>query len=409
MLVATYRFLLWLSFPLLFIYTSILSLAYRCPSYLLQRLGFALPVLDKPPLWIHCASVGELNTALLFVAAWQRRYPQERILISSTTISAKRVFESNTLRNAQHCYLPLDYASFSRRFLRCVQPRAAVIMETEIWFNLFKNCTRHKVPIAIINARLSQKTLKRSRWVRAYYEHSLAQVQRILAKSQRDYSAYIELGALPWKIKMVGNLKYALKIDADLPKLINKPYLLAASTHEDEELQIAQIWQKTKKNGFVLVIAPRHPRRTKKILRTLTKNKLRASCYPSGGIAEDGDIIVFNRIGQLHALIKHAHLVFLGGSLVAKGGHNLLEAARLGTPQVTGHYLENVLEEAQALNHAGALMIVEHAASLIPLFEKAISGTSDYAQNVKAAQDYLDLHADIAERYADELEQLTST
>lgn len=406
MLIVIYRLLLWFSFPLLLIYTLTSSLTHRCPSYLLQRLGFALPILDKQPLWIHCASVGELNVALLLISAWHRRYPQDLILITSTTISSKRVFESQQHLNVHHCYLPLDYVSFSKRFLKCIRPRATVIVETEIWLNLFKNCAEHNVPIAIVNARVSQRTSKQKGWLRAYYEQSLAHTRIILAKSERDYAAYLALGALPWKTKTIGNLKYAIKVDNHLPNLINQPYLLAASTHDDEELQIARAWQAVKKNSFVLVIAPRHPQRTKKILRSLKKNKLRACCYLENGYEKDTNIIIFNRIGQLKSLMKHARLVFLGGSLVAKGGHNLLEAAALGTPQATGHYLDNVVEEAQALNNAGALIIIDNAASLIPLFKKVVTEPNSYAQNAKAAQDYLSLHADVAERYVEELERL---
>ena len=406
MIAVVYRLLLWVMFPLFLFYTVIVGIRYRSFRYILQRFGIRLPALPERPLWIHCASVGELNTALLFLDQWVAKYPEDRILVTTTTISSARVFESKVRHHMQHCYLPLDYIFLVKHFLKTLRPRAALIMETEVWFNLFHSCAKFHLPTVIINARLSKRTANANVWVRRYYEQSLMLLKVIYAKSERDRETYIQAGAPPWKIKTLGNLKYAASFNEYLPDLINKPYILAASTHDDEELQIARVWQRTEKRNYVLVIAPRHPQRAEKILNALQSNHIRADYYHRARAIGDGDIILYNRIGQLPQLIKHARLVFLGGSLVNKGGHNILEAAMLGTPQVTGFYLDNIIEEAQALNEMGGLIIIDDAQALADIFGNVIKQPDYYQKNAEAAKNYLSRYADIAQRYIAELESL---
>ncbi len=279
-------------------------------------------------------------------------------------------------------------------------------METEVWFHLFHRCAELRIPTVIINARLSERTVNANVWVRRYYEQSMTPLKAVYAKSERDRETYIQAGAPPWKIKTLGNLKYAASFDEQLPDLINRPYILAASTHDDEELQIVGVWQRIEKRNFVLVIAPRHPRRAEKILNALQRNNIRADYYHPDTAVGDDDVILYNRIGQLPQLIKHARLVFLGGSLVNKGGHNILEAAMLGTPQVTGFYLDNIIEEAQALNEMGGLIIIDDAQALVDIFGKVIKQPDYYEKNALAAKNYLSRYADIAHRYIAELESL---
>ena len=406
MIAVVYRLLLWVMFPLLLFYTVIVGIRYRSFRYILQRFGMCLPALRERPLWIHCASVGELNTALLFLEQWIAKYPEDRILVTTNTISSARVFRSKIRQCMQHCYLPLDYILLVKHFLKVLRPRAALIMETEVWFNLFHSCAERHIPTVIINARLSKRTANANVWVRRYYEQSLMSLKAIYTKSERDRETYIQVGTPPWKIKTLGNLKYAAKFEGQLPDLINRPYILAASTHDDEELQIARIWQQIEERNCVLVIAPRHPERAEKILNALRRNHIRADYYRPNTTVNDGDIILYNRIGQLPQLIKHACLVFLGGSLVNKGGHNILEAAMLGTPQVTGFYLDNIIEEAQALNEMGGLIIIDNAQALADILENVVKQPDYYQKNAEAAKNYLSRYADIAQRYIAELESL---
>ncbi|MBC6414475.1 MAG: hypothetical protein GDA45_06310 [Chromatiales bacterium] len=407
MLSIAYRLLLWAGLPLLLLYTITVGVRSRSFRYILQRFGLRLPAMSKQPLWIHCVSVGELNTALVLLEQWLDRYPEDRILVTTSTTSAATVFASKADARMQHCYLPLDYRWSIMRFLKTLKPRVAIVMETEVWFNLFHGCAELNIPSVIINARLSKRTAEANVWLRRYYQQSLALTKAIYAKSERDRDTYMRVGVVPWKIKTLGNLKYAVQFaDRQLPNLINKPYILAASTHDDEELQIAKAWQQIEHGNFALVIAPRHPQRLQKILHTLNRHRIRAHCYHPNATIGDGDTVVYDRIGQLPQLIKHAHLVFLGGSLIDKGGHNILEAAMLGTPQVTGFYLDNIAEEAQALNQAGGLIIVDSANALPDIFTRVVQQPNYYQQNAVAAKNYLAQRADVAQNYIAELVSL---
>ena len=406
MIAVAYRLLLWAVFPLLLPYTVIVGIRHRSLRYILQRFSLHLPASSDRPLWIHCASVGELNTALLFLEQWLAKYPEDRILITTNTVSSARVFEAKARHHMQHCYLPLDYMFLVQHFLNVLRPRAILIMETEVWLNLFHSCSKLHIPTVIINARLSQRIANANVWIRRYYEQSLEFLKAIYAKSERDRETYIQAGAPPWKIKTLGNLKYAAKFEGQLADLINRPYVLAASTHNDEELQIARIWQRIEKRNYVLVIAPRHPERAEKIFNAFQRDHIHMDYYHPNTTVSDGDIILYNRMGQLPQLIKHACLVFLGGSLVDKGGHNILEAAMLGTPQVTGFYLDNIIEEAQALNEMGGLIIIDDAQALVDIFVNVIKQPDYYQKNAEMAQDYLSRYTDIAQRYIAELEGL---
>lgn len=406
MLSTAYRLLLWAGLPLLLLYTIAVGIRAHNFRYILQRFGMQLPTITQRPLWIHCVSVGELNTALLLLEQWINKYPEDQILVTTSTISAAAVFQSKANPRMQHCYLPLDYKFSVMRFLRKLKPRAAIIMETEVWFNLFRGCAELHTPTVIINARLSQHIADANVWIRHYYQHSLALPKAIYAKSERDRETYMQAGVPPWKIKTLGNLKYAANYETQLPNLINKAYILAASTHDDEELQIAKAWQQIDHRKFALVIAPRHPNRAQKIMRSLNRNRIPINCYNPNLAIGDGDIVLYDRIGQLPQLIKHAHLVFLGGSLVNKGGHNILEAAMLGTPQVTGFYLDNITEEAHELNKAGGLIVVDSAHVLADIFARVIKQPDYYKMNAEAAKNYLAQHADIAQHYIAELEAL---
>ena len=414
MLPLLYRTLLRLLFPAILLHTAMLAARDRCRRYLPQRLGLCLPASPRPPVWIHCASVGELNTALALAEAWRGARPDDDVVLTSATITARRLFVQKAPAGMRHCYLPLDYPSLARRFLRRIRPRCALIMEAEIWLNLFAECAARDVPVIIVNGRLSARTLRPARYVKAYYRRSLAHVRAVLAKSARDYDNFVALGAPPEKTEHCGNLKYAarparpaVRASARARPLIQHRYCLAASTHAGEETAVARAWRAADVGDAVLVIAPRHPQRCGAIAR-----RLRRAGFTVARIVEDapgrnedrGAIRLFCGIGRLPVLIRHAQFVFLGGSLVAKGGHNLLEAARLGTPQATGPHLEQVAEEARALREAGGLLVIHDASELSAIFARAVGG--GYREMAANAAALMRAQSDVAARYVKRLQAL---
>ncbi len=411
MLPFLYCNLLRLLFPAVLLHTATLAARDRCARYLPQRLGLCLPASRRPPVWIHCASVGELNTALALAEAWRAARPDDDVLLTSTTTTARRLFLQKAPAGMRHCYLPLDYPSLARRFLRKTRPRCALIMEAEIWLNLFGECATRGVPVIIVNGRLSDKTLRPARYVRDYYRQSLAHVHRVLAKSARDRDNFVVLGAPPEKTETCGNLKYAVGLAARAPAnerpLIGRPYCLAASTHAGEEIAVADAWRAADVGDAALVIAPRHPQRCAAIARQLRRAGFAVARggEDARGTNEEGAAIrLFCGIGRLPVLIRHAQFVFLGGSLVAKGGHNLLEAARLGTPQATGSHLEQVAEEARALREAGGLLVVNDASELGPIFARAVRG--GYREMAANAAALMREQSDVATRYVQRLQAL---
>ncbi len=398
-----YRSLLRLAFPAVLLHAAALAVRGKSARYLLQRLGLRLPAPPAPPLWIHCASVGELNTALTLAAAWREAHPGDDILLTSATVASRRLFRHKAGAGMHHCYLPLDYPLLCRRFIKKIRPRCALIMEAEIWLNLFVECGARGVPVIIINGRLSDKTLKPARHFGSYYRQSLAHVRAVLAKSEHDRENFVALGMTPGKTETAGNLKYSAKMPAQMPDRIRRPYCLAASTHDGEEMQIARAWRRADTGGLLLVIAPRHPQRCAAVAGQLRRAGFETAVHDTNaGAGANTEVLLLCEVGRLPALIRHAKFVFLGGSLVKKGGHNLLEAARLGTPQATGPHLDNFAQEAHALQQAGGLLIANDVSELAAIFTRAAAGgCREEADNAAA---FMREHADVAAHYVERLQ-----
>ncbi len=415
-----YRFLLLLLFPVIAAGTAAVALRNSSTRYLTQRLGrFRTRTAARRPLWLHCASVGETKAALVFVQAWLKRHPDDAFVLTTNTVTAARMLAShtpaNTPRNLDHYYLPLDYPSFCRRFLDTVRPRCALIMETEIWLNLFSECRRRNIPLFIINARLSQRTLDGARRFGRYYRQSLAAVQKILACTAKDAAAFAAIGVAKNKIEIVGNLKRAGGAAGPLPDPIGRRYVLAASTHEDEEMQAAEAWRRAldqtdSADAPLLVIAPRHPRRGRAIARQLTKRhfdvQLRSRVQTP---RKDTSVYIADTLGELPALIRHAELVFTGGSLVPVGGHNVLEPAQLGTPQVVGPHTQHFHEEVAALKAAGGLLEVGDQNALEKVFRDALEKTPAHAAAAQKALALMRKSEDIAATYVTRIEAADTT
>ena len=363
-----YRLAIWIALPAICIQVIIHTLRHKDSRYFLHRLGFIRSSHPKPinaPLWFHCASVGETNAALPLINEWLSLHPQTTIVITTNTIPSAQVL--NPLRSARlhHYYLPLDYPFWCQRFLNQIKPQSAFIIETEIWLNLFTACEKNHIPVIILNGRISKKTLPSSALMRKYYQLSLSKVARVYARSSTDALRYQALGVIPDRVSDYGNLKYAARFPSDLPRLVQAEYILAASTHPKEEEIIAEAYTHAN-TGKLLVIVPRHPQRgstIKKKLRSLDcKIQLRSQ---NKTIEQDTAIYIADTIGELPAFIRHASLVFMGGSLINHGGQNVLEPAMLRVPQITGHQTHNFHEEVALLKSAGGLLEVADKTALI--------------------------------------------
>jgi 3-deoxy-D-manno-octulosonic-acid transferase len=332
----------------------------RDPRLFRQRLGLCLPRRADRPLWLHAASVGELIAALPLLDALRRRHPSVPLIVTTTTPTGARLARTRLPADIVHVYLPVDWPGAVARFLRAVQPRAALIMETELWPHLFLAAAARAIPLLIVNGRLSARSLHAGAWVKQLFRLSLGGVRAVLARSQQDAEGYIALGMAAERVRVLGNIKFAAPPARQqaAPIDLGRPYVLAASTHADEEAQIARLWLA---NDFgarfsrLLVIAPRHPARRDAILKQLQGLPATVAVRSRGERAgADTQIYLADTLGELESFLAAADIVFMGGSLAARGGHNILEAARLGRPLLFGPHMDNFQDEAALLLEGGA-------------------------------------------------------
>lgn len=352
---------------IILLYTLYRSIKDGGPIYLLQRLGFSLPNNTANSTWVHCASVGEVNTALPLIKALIRDQPTTKFLVSTTTPTGKAVLLTKLPNNTTHFYLPLDFTSVVKRTLNKIAPQKLILVETELWPNLIQSCSTRKIPVSIVNARLSDKTMNTFSWLLAAYRHSLKSVSAVYAKNKNDGDKYLTLGLPTDRLHIVGSMKFAapehrVKTLNNLPQT---PFWLAASTHDDEELQIVTEWYKYKRNEL-LVIAPRHPERRHKLSNALATFGLSVQLRSQQQIlSSDTDIYIVDTLGELEGFISEAILVFVGGSLIPRGGHNIVEATRLGKAVITGSSIENFDDEFQWLLEQKAIVQVQNTQELI--------------------------------------------
>lgn len=365
-----YRLLLRCLAPLILIFNAWQAIRAGELRLFRQRLGVCLPRRNDAPLWLHAASVGELIAAQPLIAGLKNRFPNIPIIVTTVTPTGAKLAQQRLPADVQHFYLPMDWPGATTRFLRAVKPRAALIMETELWPNLFVGIARHDIPLIIVNGRLSARSRDAAGWIKMLYGIALKNVSAILARSTDDAEAYIQLGASAEKVRTLGNIKFATTNNtASQPIDLGHPYMLAASTHDDEEKQISRIWKQMgqQTQGRLLVIAPRHPNRLNNILDQLAgqfaKEQI-AVRSRADNITPTTKIYIADTLGELESFMAGADCVFMGGSLIPHGGQNILEPARLGKPIIFGPHMMNFAEEAQLLLQAGGAKQVENEQAL---------------------------------------------
>lgn len=359
-----YRLILALVSPLVLAYTAYRAFKDGGFRYVAQRLAFNLPEV-RGALWVHCASVGEVNTALPLIRQLVRAQTAP-LLVTTSTPTGAMVLQTTLGEQVTHAYLPLDYALLTRRFLNTLRPRAFLIAETELWPVTITSTAARGIPVVLFNARLTERTLAAPGWLRDAYAQAVAVMTRILAKSPVDATRFTALGARDAQLETIGSLKLAgasaeVAASADLPQ----PCWLAASTHDDEELRIARAWLRTPRKEL-LVLAPRHPERRQQILSQCEKAGIKAALrsehpHPPA----DCRVYIADTLGELRSLMQDATCVFVGGSLIARGGHNLIEPAQLGKPVLSGPSLTNFAEEKRLLEKVGGLIVVPDEQTLI--------------------------------------------
>jgi 3-deoxy-D-manno-octulosonic-acid transferase len=326
-----------------------------------QRLG-KLPEFEqneKPVLWLHCVSVGETQAARPLVKKIRKRFPEYRIVVSTTTNTGQKLAQEIFAEDAELVfYFPLDWKFTVRRALRQIKPSVVLLMETELWFNFLREARQGGTKIAIVNGRLSEKSVNRYLRVGKFMQRVLHYVDLALMQGNQDAKRISQLGIRPGKIKVTGNIKYDLRFDeaeSELTKLFRRrfnlgedaPLIVAASTHAPEEEWILQafksVWKNSEGGLPRLLIAPRHPERfaeVEKLIKDSGFDWAKRSEKPSDR-DKTAEIILFDSIGELRAAFPLAEIVFVGGSLIPHGGQSVLEPAIARKAIITGFYTAN--------------------------------------------------------------------
>lgn len=354
-----------------------------------ERFGwFKAPKLNGT-VWVHAVSVGEFNAAIPLIEALMKRYPSRQFVISTVTpTGSDRVLQVFGAR-VFHCYLPYDIIGAVRRFLHRVKPALAVIMETEIWPNLFIECRAYGIPIVVANARLSDKSMKGYRPVISLAATAVKSTAAIAAQSEADAQRFLRLGARPETVSVVGNIKFDLAVPPDIFETAanfriswgeRRPVWIAASTHADDELPVMQAFARVLRSlpDALLVLVPRHPERFEAAttlsasmgFRTQTRSKV-GICGP------DTQCFVADTMGELLLFYAACDVAFVGGSFANIGGHNVLEAAALHKPVIVGPHTHNFTEINQILADRGALRTVQSSDALGDAVLKLLSSRSE--------------------------------
>lgn len=334
--------------------------------------------IKKPILWVHAVSVGELLSAVPFIKQLEMHYPNHQILITTTTPTGServsQIFQSKLRKTILHVYLPYDLPSFINRFLNYFQPKCCFIMETEIWPNLFWAGIQRKMPICIVNARLSPRSFKGYLKLKRWVQPLLTQIT-VLTQSEADLVRYRTLGVLPEHSQNMGNIKFDLEFphNIDLKRVAfrkqfqHQPIWIAASTHAQEEEIVLTAFKQLKKQhpNLLLILVPRHPDRFDEVAKLC----LQAGWYVARRSHKDWilpkiDIYLGDTMGELLLLYSVSDVAFVGGSLVPVGGHNLLEPALFGVPVLTGGALHNFVHISDLLIQANHTQIIHNADEL---------------------------------------------
>ena len=360
---------------------------------LAQRLGFGAS-LRTPCLWLHAVSLGEMSAAAPLLRALRRRYPHLPLVVTTATPTGRARAEALLPPGADIRFLPYDTPGSVRRFLERTQPRAAIIMETELWPNLLRECERRGVPVLLASARLSAKSVSRYQRFGALFSGVFTRNLVVAAQTNGDAERFRAIGAPAAQIHVAGNVKFDLELAAGVVQAghelraafgAHRPVWIAGSTHAGEEEQVldAHALLQAAAPDALLILVPRHKDRFAAVADLLTRRGVefaRRSQMPGAGTPPvrgaptiHAPVLLADTVGELALLYACADVAFVGGSLVPIGGHNLLEPAALGLPVLTGPSYRNSEEIAQLLLARGAALQVMSAADLAAALQRLLA------------------------------------
>ncbi|MBI1195009.1 MAG: 3-deoxy-D-manno-octulosonic acid transferase [Gammaproteobacteria bacterium] len=379
----SYTLLLYLASPILM--ARLYWRGRKAPAYRqrwAERWGFGNWRSERPTIWIHAVSVGEVMAALPLARAILEKHPDYPLIVTTTTPTGSDRVVSALGTRAHHVYMPYDMPGPIRRFIRRTRPALLIVMETEIWPNLFHACKRKGVALILANARLSRRSADRYARFRGLVADTLSCCSRIAAQGAKDAERFVRIGAHPELVTETGNIKFDFPLPEQLDQNVAalralwhrdvahpRPVLLAASTHEGEEEQILEAFAEIRRTvpDLLLVIAPRHPERFGEVAELCGAkgyHVVKRSASRNRSTALECEIFLGDTMGELLDLYAAADLTFVGGSLIPRGGHNVIEPAALRCPILFGPHMFNFSEVSRNLLQAEGAIQVSNAQSL---------------------------------------------
>ncbi len=321
-----------------------------------ERFAFYKQPFNKKTVWFHAVSVGETLAIVRLIKLIQQNHPELNVLITTTTPTGSERVKQNLGDSVHHVYFPYDLPDAVNRFLVHFKPCAAIFVETEIWLNFYTQCYKNHIPVYIINARLSEKSMCGYQKISFLIKPTLEKVTSIAAQTKADEKRFKTLGAN--QVETFGNVKFditsdskqfELSEDLKFPIFKNHWIFIAASTHEGEESVLINAYQNLKNHipNLLLIIAPRHPERFLTVAHLIRQHNLTLVTRTSDSKCnEQTDVFLLDTLGELSLFYQLCDCAFVGGSFVPIGGHNVLEAVAANVPVIFGQFMHNFQEIA---------------------------------------------------------------
>jgi len=401
MLRLIYTAIFYLALPLYFV--RLIIRAIQNPDYLKrwgERLGYGsnLPTEGKTVLWIHAVSVGEVNASIPLVRSLLDTYSNSEILVTTSTPTGSKILLDKMGARVKHQYVPLDLPACLNVFLDRWNPKAVIVLETEIWPNILSMCKERGIFTALVNARLSEKSKDKYNIVKPLAAEALGNLDLLIAQYDSDADRFKEINTA-LKIEVCGNLKFDQQVPEEMHSISSsirdswsdggqRPTLIAASTHETEEEFVLDAFLEIlgEAKDALLILVPRHPERFETVFEYIQNRDLSVARRSNkDDVTPKTQVLLGDTMGELNFLYSVSDVAFVGGSLVDHGGQNLLEPASLGLPLSSGKSLRNFQEIADELQESKALFLIEEQKELSDFFIDMISKPKKSARIGKAS------------------------
>lgn len=380
-----YSLLFYLALPIITL--RLFWRARKAPAYkkrIAERFAFKLTAIKPEGVWIHAVSVGESIAAAPMINALLELHPELPITVTCMTPTGSERIRALFADRVQHCYMPYDAPCIAKRFLKKIKPKLAIIMETELWPNHIYYCNNYGIPIVLANARLSERSAKGYGRFPRLSGPMLASLNWIAVQTQTEANRFIELGAKPDHVSVIGSIKFDINIARDLIKKaselrqkwqsVNRPTWIAASTHagEDEVVLEAHRQLLAQHKDALLILVPRHPERFHDVYELASGYFETIKRSEQTLVTSTTQVVLGDTMGELLFLYALADIAFVGGSLVNTGGHNVLEPVALHKPVICGPHLFNFKEITNQLMAEDALVVVNNSQELFLQLKKLI-------------------------------------